>query len=77
MTFYWYFLVEKHPNMKRVVVDEVERLLYRPNISLKAQWVVVFILKAQWVVVFIFKSQWIVVFILKAQWVMVFIFKSQ
>ncbi|VDI28213.1 ribosome biogenesis protein MAK21 [Mytilus galloprovincialis] len=31
-------LVEKHPNMKSVVVDEVERLLYRPNISSKAQY---------------------------------------
>ncbi|KAK2192448.1 hypothetical protein NP493_31g05000 [Ridgeia piscesae] len=31
-------LVERHPNMKAVVVLEVERLLYRPNISVKAQY---------------------------------------
>ncbi|OWF52318.1 CCAAT/enhancer-binding protein zeta-like [Mizuhopecten yessoensis] len=31
-------LVDKHPNMKVVVVEEVERLLYRPNISQRAQY---------------------------------------
>ncbi|XP_060074659.1 CCAAT/enhancer-binding protein zeta-like [Ylistrum balloti] len=31
-------LVDKHPNMKAVVVGEVERLLYRPNISQRAQY---------------------------------------
>ncbi|XP_067901411.1 CCAAT/enhancer-binding protein zeta [Heterodontus francisci] len=31
-------LLHKHPNMKMVVCCEVERLLYRPNISLKAQY---------------------------------------
>ncbi|XP_067844798.1 CCAAT/enhancer-binding protein zeta isoform X2 [Heptranchias perlo] len=31
-------LLHKHPNMKTVVCCEVERLLYRPNISLKAQY---------------------------------------
>ncbi len=32
-----FFSVSNHPNMKEVVVGEVERLLYRPNISAKAQ----------------------------------------
>ena len=32
-------LVGKHPNMKAVVVGEVERLIYRQNISSKAQYV--------------------------------------
>lgn len=31
-------LVQKHPNMKMVITHEVERLLYRPNIGLKAQY---------------------------------------
>ncbi|XP_015263930.1 PREDICTED: CCAAT/enhancer-binding protein zeta, partial [Gekko japonicus] len=31
-------LLHKHPNMKGVVCNEVERLLYRSNISLKAQY---------------------------------------
>ncbi|GCB66253.1 hypothetical protein scyTo_0010079 [Scyliorhinus torazame] len=31
-------LLHKHPNMKTVVCCEVERLLYRPNINLKAQY---------------------------------------
>ncbi|XP_056021868.1 CCAAT/enhancer-binding protein zeta-like [Ostrea edulis] len=31
-------LVDKHPNMKTVVVKEVEQLLYRPNIPVKAQY---------------------------------------
>nr|XP_033791791.1 CCAAT/enhancer-binding protein zeta [Geotrypetes seraphini] len=31
-------LLHKHPNMKVVVCHEVERLLYRPNISPKAQY---------------------------------------
>ncbi|XP_029450015.1 CCAAT/enhancer-binding protein zeta [Rhinatrema bivittatum] len=31
-------LLQKHPNMKVVVSNEVERLLYRPNISPKAQY---------------------------------------
>ncbi|XP_013388500.1 CCAAT/enhancer-binding protein zeta-like [Lingula anatina] len=31
-------LVDRHPNMKTVIVLEVERLLYRPNISVKAQY---------------------------------------
>lgn len=32
--------MDKHPNMKAVVVKEVEQLLYRPNIPVKAQYVV-------------------------------------
>ena len=32
-----FVLVQKHPNMKMVITREVERLLYRPNIALKAQ----------------------------------------
>lgn len=31
-------LLQKHSNMKSVVVAEVERLLYRPNINVKAQY---------------------------------------
>ncbi|MEE6475246.1 hypothetical protein FKM82_010667 [Ascaphus truei] len=31
-------LLNKHPNMKVIVCQEVERLLYRPNISEKAQY---------------------------------------
>ncbi|XP_041853196.1 CCAAT/enhancer-binding protein zeta [Melanotaenia boesemani] len=31
-------LLHKHPNMKRVVCCEVERLMFRPNISPKAQY---------------------------------------
>ncbi|XP_069787062.1 CCAAT/enhancer-binding protein zeta [Narcine bancroftii] len=31
-------LLHKHPNMKNIVCCEVERLLYRPNISLKTQY---------------------------------------
>ncbi|XP_061172895.1 CCAAT/enhancer-binding protein zeta-like [Saccostrea echinata] len=31
-------LVDKHPNMKMVVTKEVEQLLYRPNIPVKAQY---------------------------------------
>ncbi|XP_041037850.1 CCAAT/enhancer-binding protein zeta [Carcharodon carcharias] len=31
-------LLHKHPNMKTVICCEIERLLYRPNISLKAQY---------------------------------------
>ncbi|MGH0126400.1 UNVERIFIED_CONTAM: hypothetical protein FKN15_030264 [Acipenser sinensis] len=31
-------LLHKHPNMKTVVCYEVERLLYRPNVNLKAQY---------------------------------------
>ncbi len=31
------FSVGKHPNMKNIVVQEVERLLYRPNVAPKAQ----------------------------------------
>ena len=33
------FTVDKHPNMKLVVVKEVEQLLYRSNIPAKAQYV--------------------------------------
>ena len=33
--------VEHHPNMKGVVVTEVERLLFRPNIAERAQYVLV------------------------------------
>nr|KAG5702117.1 hypothetical protein BaRGS_010383 [Batillaria attramentaria] len=31
-------LVEEHPNMKAVIVAEVERLVYRPNIAERAQY---------------------------------------
>ncbi|XP_066026505.1 CCAAT/enhancer-binding protein zeta isoform X2 [Pocillopora verrucosa] len=31
-------LVTKHPNMKLVVTKEIEKLLYRPNIAIKAQY---------------------------------------
>ncbi|XP_073249023.1 CCAAT/enhancer-binding protein zeta-like [Porites lutea] len=31
-------LVTKHPNMKVVITKEIEKLLYRPNISIKAQY---------------------------------------
>jgi len=31
-------LVTKHPNMKSVVIKEVERMMYRPNMSDKAQY---------------------------------------
>ncbi|KAK6295057.1 hypothetical protein J4Q44_G00342830 [Coregonus suidteri] len=31
-------LLHKHPNMKAVVCSEVERLMFRPNINLKAQY---------------------------------------
>ncbi len=31
-------LLQKHSTMKTVVVAEVERLLYRPNINVKAQY---------------------------------------
>lgn len=31
-------LLQQHNNMKGVVVAEVERLLYRPNINAKAQY---------------------------------------
>uniref|UniRef100_A0A674C2H3 CCAAT-binding factor domain-containing protein n=1 Tax=Salmo trutta TaxID=8032 RepID=A0A674C2H3_SALTR len=31
-------LLNKHPNMKAVVCSEVERLMFRPNINLKAQY---------------------------------------
>lgn len=31
-------LLRKHPNMKVVVCSEVERLMFRPNVSLKAQY---------------------------------------
>ena len=31
------FIVAKHPNMQEVVMCEVERMLYRPNVSEKAQ----------------------------------------
>jgi hypothetical protein len=39
MRFYipLFFPVEKHPNMKHVLTLEIERLLYRTNISPKAQ----------------------------------------
>lgn len=37
-TYLLEMLVQKHPNMKGVVCYEVERLLYRPNISQKAQY---------------------------------------
>ncbi|XP_069510208.1 CCAAT/enhancer-binding protein zeta [Ambystoma mexicanum] len=37
-TYLLEILVQKHPNMKGVVCYEVERLLYRPNISTKAQY---------------------------------------
>jgi len=33
------FAVDTHPDMKTVVVAELERLLYRPRIAAKAQWV--------------------------------------
>ena len=32
-------LLVKHPNMKPVVVREVEQLLFRPNVSARAQYV--------------------------------------
>ena len=35
--FFFAVAVATHPNMKSVVVLEVERLLYRPNIAAKAQ----------------------------------------
>jgi len=31
-------LVSKHPNMQEIVVSEVERMMYRPNVSEKAQY---------------------------------------
>ncbi|XP_055335573.1 CCAAT/enhancer-binding protein zeta-like [Paramacrobiotus metropolitanus] len=31
-------LLRQHPNMKSVIVEEIERLLYRPNVSPKAQY---------------------------------------
>uniref|UniRef100_A0A6Q2WZS6 CCAAT/enhancer-binding protein zeta n=1 Tax=Esox lucius TaxID=8010 RepID=A0A6Q2WZS6_ESOLU len=31
-------VLHKHPNMKMVVCSEVERLMFRPNVSLKAQY---------------------------------------
>lgn len=31
-------LLQQHPNMKLVVVSEMERLLYRPNLNTKAQY---------------------------------------
>ncbi|GAU97599.1 hypothetical protein RvY_08872-2 [Ramazzottius varieornatus] len=31
-------LIQQHPNMKPVVVEEVERLIYRPNVGAKAQY---------------------------------------
>eukprot|EP00794_Sanderia_malayensis_P020332 gene20332-22332_t len=31
-------LVTKHPNMKMIVIEEVERLLYRPNVASKTQY---------------------------------------
>ena len=31
-------LVQQHPNMKPVVVEEVERLIYRTNVAPKAQY---------------------------------------
>lgn len=31
-------LLNKHPNMKAVVCSELERLMFRPNINLKAQY---------------------------------------
>lgn len=31
-------LVERHPNMKQVIIADVERLVYRPNVSQKAQY---------------------------------------
>ncbi|KAK2168406.1 hypothetical protein LSH36_17g12003 [Paralvinella palmiformis] len=31
-------LVERHPNMKQVIIADVERLVYRPNVAQKAQY---------------------------------------
>eukprot|EP00111_Clytia_hemisphaerica_P022985 TCONS_00067631-protein len=31
-------LVMKHPNMKNIVITEVERMMFRPNVGLKAQY---------------------------------------
>lgn len=36
--FYLNKLVERHPVMKAVVIDEVEHLLYRPNVTAKAKY---------------------------------------
>jgi len=36
--FYLQKLLEEHTRMKKVVVEEVERLLFRNNISTKAQY---------------------------------------
>ena len=37
-TYQMGLLLEKHPAIKAVVLDEIERLLYRPNIAAKAQY---------------------------------------
>ena len=34
---FYCFSVIKHPNMKMTVIQEVERLIYRPNVAQKAQ----------------------------------------
>jgi ribosome biogenesis protein MAK21 len=36
--YYLQQLLEEHPRMKKVVVEEVERLLFRNNISKRAQY---------------------------------------
>lgn len=35
-------LVIKHPNMKAIVINEVERMMFRPNVAQKAQYVTLF-----------------------------------
>ena len=35
----WFSSVEQHPNMKSIIATEVERLVYRPNVAQRAQWV--------------------------------------
>ena len=37
ITIFFFFSVTKHPNMKLIVTKEIEKLLYRPNIAIKAQ----------------------------------------
>jgi len=38
-TCFFKITVEQHPNMKEIVVREVEQLLFRPNIAERAQYV--------------------------------------
>ena len=40
-----YVSVMKHPNMKTIVITEVERMMFRPNVGLKAQYVFLNFLK--------------------------------